>query len=105
MQLKHLKRVLQLNDIQLEKVRIILVSNETKMTELHQKIEAARMKDIEEIEKVKTDPEDQISKLLNDDQKKKFDELNDEQMMSPPPGIFNVPNHGGNKSDGLGRCV
>lgn len=103
-QLKHLKRVLQLNDSQMEKLRDILTSFETKITGLHQKIEAARKKDMEEMEKIKTDQEDQISKLLNGDQKKKFEELNDELMMPPPPGMFNAPNHGGNTSDGPGRC-
>jgi ATP-dependent Clp protease ATP-binding subunit ClpA len=82
-QFKHMKRVLQLNEAQAAKVKSILNSFEIEINELHQKIEAARMKDMEGMEKIKTDQEDQISKILNDDQKNKFDELNDEPGMPP----------------------
>ena len=103
-QFKHLKRVLQLNEAQAEKVRNILSSFEPKMKELHQKIEAARMKEMEEMEKIRSDQENQISKVLNDDQKKKFDELNDEPMMPPHPEMLNAPGHGKDSMHGPNGC-
>jgi hypothetical protein len=101
---KHLKRVLQLNDSQAEKVKSILSAFHIKMKELHQKIEANRMKDMEEMDKIRSAQEDQISKVLNADQKKKFDELNDEPMMPPPPEMLNAPGHGKDRMHVPGKC-
>jgi hypothetical protein len=99
--LRHLKNVLQLNDSQADKVKSILASFEPKMNELHQKMEAARKKEMEDMEKLRSDQEDQISQILNDDQRKKFNEMSDMEGMPPRPEMMGKK-HGNHEMRGPG---
>jgi hypothetical protein len=101
-QLIHLKRILQLDDKQADKVKSILAASDAKLNELKDKIELAhkkqmeemrkaRQKDMEEMDNLIAERDDQITQVLNDSQKKKFDEFRDEQQMKSPEDGFPPP--------------
>jgi hypothetical protein len=80
----HLKRMLQLDASQSEKVKSIIEASFNKMKEMRAKIEAAHEKEMEEMDKLMAEQDEQISKVLNETQKKKFEEFNDEREMQGP---------------------
>jgi len=101
-QVLHLKRILQLDDKQTDKIKSIVSSSDAKLNDLRDKLELAHQKqvaemkkahqkDIEEVDNLMTDRDNQISQILNDTQKKKFDDFRDEQQMRRPDDGFPPP--------------
>jgi len=119
-QLIHLKRILQLDDKQSDKVKDILSASDLKIKELRDKMDKssrelmeqmkkAREKDMEEMDKLIADQDNQIIQVLNDNQKVKFDEFRDERPAPrpddgfgppPPPDGCKVDKHGPKGCDG-----
>lgn len=92
--LKHLKKVLQLNEEQTEKVKDILKVTDAKITELQNKSEIAHDKEMDEIEKIFSAQDTEISKVLNDTQKKKYSKLKEDEELRGP-GQSGPPPMGG----------
>ena len=101
-QLIHLKRILQLDDKQTEKVKSILSTSDVKIKEYRDKmdksrqelieqVKKAREKDMEEMDKLMADQDNQIIQVLTDNQKVKFDEFRDERPAPRPDDGFGPP--------------
>lgn len=82
--LRHLTKTLELTPEQKEKVKAVLKSTHEKMENLREKMEEQRDKSIDEMDNIISSEDDQIMKLLNDDQKKKFAEMKKERENRPP---------------------
>ncbi|HEX2960961.1 MAG TPA: Spy/CpxP family protein refolding chaperone [Ignavibacteriales bacterium] len=95
--LRHLKKELQLNESQTAKVKEILKSSRGKLDSLRSKMEDAREKDMEEMDKIMEEQDNQISNVLNADQKKKFEDLKnrgpemDDRSFAPGRGMHKGP--------------
>ncbi|MEI7811478.1 MAG: hypothetical protein WCJ01_03530 [Ignavibacteria bacterium] len=107
--LKHLKKELKLDDAQAEKIKGIVKVSDQKLKELRDKIETAREQEMEEMDKIISESDKQISKALNEDQNKKFEELKerrDECHQGMPPA-FNGRGGGHMKGElppRMGKC-
>jgi len=90
--LKHLKKALQLTDEQSEKIKTIFKATNTKLSELQNKEEMEREKEMEELDKIFAAQDTEIEKVLTDTQKKKYSKIKDDREergpgeFGPPPG-------------------
>lgn len=83
-QLKQLKKALQLNDEQTEKVKLILKDTDARLKELQEKADLEHENEMEQIGKIFTSQNDQIAKILDETQKQKFSKLKEEQEAHMP---------------------
>ncbi len=92
--LKHLKKALQLTDEQSEKIKTIFKATDTKLSELQNKEEMEREKEMEELDKIFSAQDTEIEKVLTDTQKKKYAKMKDDRE-ERGPGEFGPPPPGG----------
>ncbi len=89
-QLKHLTKRLDLSDDQQAKVKAVLEDQHTKMEALHNDSSIAREDKFGKMREIHENSSAQIKAVLNEDQQKKFDKMQQEQHehmghQAPPP--------------------
>lgn len=110
-QARVLKKTLQLDDSQLEKVKVILKDSDIKLTALKEKMEDVHEQEMNEMDKILADQKKQITNILNASQKEKFEKFNDEHEMRISEerigphmrGKENMPGHGMDYRSGFDR--